>query len=199
VVQHYHLRDDMTLITFEDGKAVLRDGKVGTEQACCCEEPCACQYGDLPDCDIDYIAFDYSFLFPDCTGNRISGTITLNSGNNFYSGILDVNDAAAACDYQISALLGCVTSWRNDSFTPSQYILRWGITFDVFAHSCCQGVLCPILSSAGITFPLGTSTANGTCCPYPFSGALVGTELANGSQPCPGWDITLSNMTVVLL
>jgi hypothetical protein len=26
----------MTLITFQDGKPVLRDGKVGTEQACCC-------------------------------------------------------------------------------------------------------------------------------------------------------------------
>jgi len=27
----------MTLITFEEGKAVFRDGKVGTEQACCCD------------------------------------------------------------------------------------------------------------------------------------------------------------------
>jgi hypothetical protein len=26
----------MTLITLQDGKLVLRDGKVGTEQACCC-------------------------------------------------------------------------------------------------------------------------------------------------------------------
>lgn len=26
----------MTLITFEDGKAVMHDGKVGTEQECCC-------------------------------------------------------------------------------------------------------------------------------------------------------------------
>jgi hypothetical protein len=26
----------MTLITFQDGKVVMRDGKVGTEQACCC-------------------------------------------------------------------------------------------------------------------------------------------------------------------
>jgi hypothetical protein len=26
----------MTLITFQDGKPVMRDGKVGTEQACCC-------------------------------------------------------------------------------------------------------------------------------------------------------------------
>lgn len=32
----------MTLITFQDGKPVLRDGKVGTEQACCCTVPCTC-------------------------------------------------------------------------------------------------------------------------------------------------------------
>ncbi len=31
----------MTLITFQDGKPVLRDGKVGTEQACCCSK-CEC-------------------------------------------------------------------------------------------------------------------------------------------------------------
>ena len=33
----------MTAITIRDGKIVLRDGKVGTEQACCCDEcsgPC---------------------------------------------------------------------------------------------------------------------------------------------------------------
>jgi len=44
VVQHHHLcnGDGMTLITFEDGKAVFRDGKVGTEQACCCDQECPC-------------------------------------------------------------------------------------------------------------------------------------------------------------
>ena len=31
----------MTAITLQDGKIVLRDGKVGTEQACCCGGPCA--------------------------------------------------------------------------------------------------------------------------------------------------------------
>ena len=35
----------MTLITFEDGKAVFRDGKVGTEQACCCQG-CCCVDGE---------------------------------------------------------------------------------------------------------------------------------------------------------
>ncbi len=32
----------MTLITLQDGKVVLRDGKVGTEQACCCGGCCYC-------------------------------------------------------------------------------------------------------------------------------------------------------------
>lgn len=30
----------MTLITFQDGGVVFRDGKVGTEQECCCCPPC---------------------------------------------------------------------------------------------------------------------------------------------------------------
>jgi hypothetical protein len=30
----------MTLITLQDGRLVLRDGQVGTEQACCCGCPC---------------------------------------------------------------------------------------------------------------------------------------------------------------
>ena len=41
----------MTLITFQDGKPVLRDGKVGTESGCCCGcDPCLvrlCQAYDV--------------------------------------------------------------------------------------------------------------------------------------------------------
>ena len=33
----------MTPITLQDGKIVLRDGKVGTEQACCCGCPQGCE------------------------------------------------------------------------------------------------------------------------------------------------------------
>ena len=36
----------MTKITLQDGKVVLRDGKVGTEQECCCKQ-CVC--GDCPE------------------------------------------------------------------------------------------------------------------------------------------------------
>ena len=32
----------MTQITVQDGKIVLRDGKVGTEQGCCCDGDCGC-------------------------------------------------------------------------------------------------------------------------------------------------------------
>jgi hypothetical protein len=41
----------MTLITFQDGSPILKDGKIGTEQACCCGGACC-----LPDgtCSIEY-------------------------------------------------------------------------------------------------------------------------------------------------
>jgi hypothetical protein len=34
----------MTLITIQDGKIVVRDGRVGTEQACCCGDQGPCAY-----------------------------------------------------------------------------------------------------------------------------------------------------------
>ncbi len=45
-VLHYRNGQHMTQITFTDGKVVMRDGKVGTEQACCCKQ-CVC--GDCPE------------------------------------------------------------------------------------------------------------------------------------------------------
>ena len=39
----------MTLITFSDGKVVMRDGKVGTEQACCCGCPSCISLWMFPD------------------------------------------------------------------------------------------------------------------------------------------------------
>ena len=48
MVQYHDLRNGdinpMTLITFQDGQVVMRDGQVGTEQACCCGANC----GDCP-------------------------------------------------------------------------------------------------------------------------------------------------------
>jgi hypothetical protein len=47
VLNHHLLYLRMTLITFQDGKPVLRDGKVGTEQECCCGE-CLVFFGSPP-------------------------------------------------------------------------------------------------------------------------------------------------------
>jgi hypothetical protein len=64
----------MTLIAFQGNDVILRDGKVGTEQACCCQ-PCSCRCapGDSflsPTCELQKIIvdFDASLLGP-CTGN----------------------------------------------------------------------------------------------------------------------------------
>ena len=54
----------MTLITLQDGKIVLRDGKVGTEQACCCDQGCCAQvmwhrvHGECSNLPDDYLDFD---------------------------------------------------------------------------------------------------------------------------------------------
>ncbi len=47
VLNHHLCYGDqlVTLITFQDGKAIFRDGKVGTEQGCCCEAGQECQAG----------------------------------------------------------------------------------------------------------------------------------------------------------
>jgi hypothetical protein len=59
----------MTLITLQDGKVVLRDGKVGTEQACCCGENCDvfCDVnGVCPEgCECNRIGCAYFFSPPD--------------------------------------------------------------------------------------------------------------------------------------
>jgi hypothetical protein len=45
----------MTQITLQDGKLVLRDGKVGTGEACCCDQ------ADLPLCSCGWFAFADGF------------------------------------------------------------------------------------------------------------------------------------------
>jgi hypothetical protein len=51
----------MTLITFQDGKPVLKDdGKIGTEQECCCDD--AAPSGSCCGWSCDYVA---DIIFPD--------------------------------------------------------------------------------------------------------------------------------------
>jgi hypothetical protein len=62
----------MTRITLQGGKLVLRDGKVGTEQACCCEKcegPCDTNEECSPGCkcqDGECVAVSCSDCFKNC-------------------------------------------------------------------------------------------------------------------------------------
>ena len=71
MVQHHHLcdGDGMTLITVQDGAVVMRDGQVGTEQACCCgDEECTCEQLVYDDCPAEFtVTYDAEGSFdPDC-------------------------------------------------------------------------------------------------------------------------------------
>jgi hypothetical protein len=74
----------MTLITFENGKPVFRNGKVGAAQGCCCG-------GGTPGCCVHYcnrlccneIAFAYAFS-SGCGGS--SGIVTVSVGTDCYAG-----------------------------------------------------------------------------------------------------------------
>ena len=57
----------MTLITFSDGKVVMRDGKVGTEQACCCG---SCNCSNLNFNDLLYGDELYSWPNVDLGGQK---------------------------------------------------------------------------------------------------------------------------------
>lgn len=192
----------MTLITVQDGKVVLRDGKVGTEQACCCELPCSClQYSNEvlvdPACGIDYIAFDVELFFPECTNNVLQDTVVLSDTAGLNSGlaVLSVHDPDANCDYDVLANLFC-GSFTNQFGTFSS---RWSVNVFVLAGTCCGGLLCAGFSGFSPHFPIGTNTEENVCCPAAITGELTATEVQDGFQPCPGWYIKISNMTVVLL
>lgn len=67
---------DVTLISLQDGNVVMRDGRVGTEQDCCCGQGCDCENpsGTLLPMDTPFS------MSSDCAcydGSTISGTGTL--------------------------------------------------------------------------------------------------------------------------
>jgi len=74
VVQHHNLCDDMTLITVQDGAVVMRDGQVGTEQACCC----GCECIDLTGPTRATVALD---------GPWVTGSPTYGAFGDYYSGV----------------------------------------------------------------------------------------------------------------
>ena len=72
----------MTLITFQDGKPVLRDGKVGTGQGCCCNNPACCQHYCNKMCcnQIKWVVPGYTDFFTTVGTNCRTGLIVTELG-----------------------------------------------------------------------------------------------------------------------
>jgi hypothetical protein len=167
----------MTLITFQDGQPVLRGGKVGTEQACCCGQSCQCtayspEFINLS-CQIDYISFDIEISFPLCNGNTGAkqGTLLLQNPGRLglypWWDAIDLNDAGAACDYLVYGGLGCGTSTN----ALGEILNRWHLWLVVDAGTCCGNTRAICYgsftgwSAFGLFFPIGAREVEGACCP----------------------------------
>lgn len=102
----------MTQITLQDGKIVLRDGQVGTEQACCCGDGC-CPPGES--CCGTY---DYEINYCEQVGGEwVQGGASPNPGdpceccNGFDSTILFEGDIG----FGLIRILRCVRQWCGEA------------------------------------------------------------------------------------
>lgn len=129
MVLDHHLLDGysgMTLIAFQDGKPIFRDGKVGTEQSCCCEpvdETCA-------GCFLDFSG-TYNWTFTGtCNGNpvNLNGTIVDGVDNNVFMLMACTEDAICAGDpYQQGLFF---------SFFDGACAFRGFVAGGIFDHPC---------------------------------------------------------------
>ena len=137
----------MTLITVQDGKVVMRDGQVGTEQGCCCSTGCS------ESCPKTFtVNWSYKTDF---------GTITTTTpGNQFqFIGSADLNFVA------VSAICGDDGKWdfvvQFCAFFPNASDIWEARDVPAEADGCPPdgdvGLSCSVLSQ-----PCGDSSATGS-------------------------------------
>lgn len=204
----------MTLITMTDGKVVMRDGQVGTEQACCCDVPCDCDPSQLyvipSSCGIDYLALNLDFLFADCGHDAVSYTALIDPASTLF----DYTFAdSLGCDWQVTGNINCVGTRYTLSFTLASTSGADGgqccyTVCDVDSppqfgfHNCGDGVIGSWVwgtlclnnrlrsFSAIATFP--QSKQGESCCVSSID------ELVWGDGVCAGGSLTAS-LSVILL
>ena len=145
----------MTLITFQDGKPLFRDGKVGTEQACCCG--CACQM-PLPSGMVPHVSAVVTF--PDIPGDCPSGDYPVE---------LDLT-------LQFGAYYGCVEIDLGEGIVCAiEFYLhctdgQWYGNPVVFTGPCSRASYTCTIGNGGFigtgeTYALPSSKQDGTCLP----------------------------------
>ena len=101
----------MTLITFQDGSPILKDGKIGTEQACCCGKcavPCpdyCCPEGELggfPPNGVFYLGDASQLSFTNVYDCEASPQADL-----FFEGTIDCGGDLYSLDIQVTGDISC--------------------------------------------------------------------------------------------
>lgn len=135
----------MTLITFQDGKAVMRGGQVGTEQSCCCENEATCE-----DCFFDFSGtFNWQFTGT-CNGNpvNLNGVIVDGVDGSVFMTMACTEDAVCLGGPQLQGLFF--------SFFDGACAFRGYVAGGIFSHPCstARGVVG--------TYELTSCAGNGT-------------------------------------
>lgn len=130
----------MTLITFQDGKAVMRDGKVGTEQGCCCGagQQCVCGQNCTQEITVDFVKGDLGGTLTTTPGGFASESLFSNT----QFALVTVTSSCGAlgpngeCGWLIEVLVcGCVDDanfpFNCDAFSSTRHAF---VTLD--ANGC---------------------------------------------------------------
>jgi hypothetical protein len=154
----------MTLITFQDGTVVVRDGKVGTEQACCCG-CCLCSAEDPPFidavCGLQSVIFEFDLSqFGTCTG---AATVEVTADDQDLGGIpwtkqqsVETANGFIIIEAYISCEFGCLVAVFNILPGPAD-----GTECD----------FCQDFGSIGASLPVsGITNEDGICCPVGATG-----------------------------
>lgn len=173
VVQHHNLCGWlMTLIAFQGNDVILRDGKVGTEQACCCQ---CCQCGTAEEdvfvsssCNLQsiVITFDFSLLGP-CTGIFEVEITAADEDKGFpWSKITTATTAG-----------GTVTIESNLFCISGCIVLQFTIIPGTCDFCSIPGFFQPVSPTVDMVVS-GVTNEDGICCPV-GGDVTVGPNIAN--------------------
>lgn len=157
VVLGDHLRDDMTLITFKDGAVVMHDGKVGSEQDCCCK--CQCSF-PFPAGVVPHVTVTVTFpsVAGDCPEGQYTTEFDLDQYFSSYTGCgnLDLGNGIVC---SVSVWLLC-----NDGQYFSFTAVYTGACNDS-GYSCTVGNGGFVGVGSDSHYKHTTVTVDGTCLP----------------------------------
>lgn len=134
----------MTLITFQDGKPVMRDGKVGTGSACCCGgsgccgRPCCGVYvGWSINCNNDVVDGYQAVTWPanSCVSNHVAFEALCCVGNFQCPMAVRVRATCTGRNDALNCAVGCTYVLEYGKLLPNGNIGDWSTTLTYLTPS----------------------------------------------------------------